>query len=66
MNLLDLRKFIFALSVMKLIALFFSIPFFSANRFLGFNKFILLLKISLKIVIQNHLKVQINLEQALY
>ena len=50
MNLLDLRKFIFVLSVMKLIALFLSIPFFSANRFLGFNKFIVLLKISLKIV----------------
>ena len=50
MNLLDLRKFIFALSVMKLIALFLSIPFFSANRFFGFNKFILPLKISLKIV----------------
>ena len=50
MNLLDLRKFTFELSVINLIVLPFSIPFFIPKKFFGFIRFRLFLNTSLKIV----------------
>ena len=50
MNLLDLRKFTFALFVIKFNASSLLIPFFSPNKLIGFNKLKILLKASLKIV----------------
>ena len=46
-NLLDFKKLTLVLSVTKLINSSLSIPFFSPNRVLGFNKLIDFLKISL-------------------
>ena len=47
MNLLDFKKITFALSVMKLIILFLSTPFFSAKKFFGLSNKKAFLKISL-------------------